>query len=238
VPEKFGLSAVYAVDDDLDVVVSGETPCIAAGYKLTGETLLPGREFQARMLVCQEGAGLGVEHWVKLGQAWGLTPSAKSKAIAPTSGQYAGTRYITEFVANDGGVAATIPSPAYMANDLLPVRIKNLNVMASGGIYDGKHFYPGAFYQGELYLGLEAQWLGRPVFLGTPVVCDNAHVRVNVLSLDDKAATIQLCNTTAEKQECRVAIATAMPVSAEPVIRKFKPYECVTYRFEFKPKVR
>lgn len=237
-PEKFGLSAVYAVDDDLDVVVSGTTPSIAVGYKLHGQTLLRGREFKTRLLVCQEGAGLGVDHWIKLGRAWGLTPGATPAAVATTSGQFVQTRYITEFAAHDGGVTATIPAPAYMANDLLPVTVKNLNARATAGIFDGQHFYPGAYNQGELYLGLEAQWFGRPVFLGTPIMCDNASIRVEILSLDDKGATVQLCNLVSEKQQARVSVAAAMPVTADALSIKLKPYECKSFKVAFKPKER
>lgn len=218
-PERYGTAAIYTLDDEADVFVTGETPRIEVGYRLRDPRLSRGREFRGRFLICQEAGGNTPQYWSDLAAAWGLSGPVKNPP-AVTAGHCLYTRYFTAFAAEQGGVRARIPHPAILPNDILPVTVSGMNTNWSAGAFRDGLFYRGGIHRNTLYLGLEPTWLGQDLFLGHPLIADNSALAIEILRLDAATLEYTLCNAHTQplKAKVRPSPAFSMPSFEQLVI--------------------
>jgi len=212
-PDRFGLAALFALDREMDIHVSGDVPDLRAGFHIPPGTLMKGRTFQARMLVCQESEGQSVEYWQTLRRQWGLAEDIPAECPPRiVHGHYLGTQYITAFRAEQGGVRGVIPRPTILPNNLLPVAVDGVKANWSAGAYQGGRFYAGGVHRGTLYLGLEPEWLGQELFLGNPLIADREDLIVEIRALDGGEISYYVHNPATEPIDATVRTSPAIHV--------------------------
>ena len=234
-PDPFGLVALYALNGGMTFEVgnAGGQIYLRAGYHADGP-VLHGHKFTAKFIVVQAGGGGQTPRlWNRFSSLWGLngTPAYAPQVLA---GKLDPGGYIVKLTAADGGAAVRFPTRRYnLPNHILPLRIAGVNAdWSAGALGRSMHFYPGGVYHGRLYLGLQ-KYAGEQLFLGNPLVCDNAGVELNIDHINAQGVSYQLSNTAARtlRVTVRPAPASGIPPFVETV--RLLPGETVTLHRRF-----
>ncbi len=208
-PITSGLLGFFTVDGPMTVdVISGGHPKINAGLDMkNGKRLLGGSSYECRWITVQEGGGEDHNLFEKLARLWGLGEGNKAPVYAPrklTGGRLLQEPYIVTIESKSFGCAGDFSSADDLPNGILPVMVKGVEKQWSAGAVNLKEnsYYPGGVLEGDLLIGLEK---AGTYFLGNPLVCDNAKVRIEILNFNKNGISWQLHNPNAETVKCKVA---------------------------------
>jgi len=176
--------------------------------------------------------------WVKAG--FGLQGEPLYR-VEPVLGRVAGTRYVLDAVAEDGGFRARFGKAALPSD--LPVRVAGLNDRWQAGVwYVGKvrfkrpewtfniyggmiavlkdrtfedAFLPGPVEAGVGWFALDVEDSDREVYVGHPVVCDRDEAFLQLLDWRAGSAAIEVHNPTDAAVDCTVRNAKGFTLLGE-----------------------
>jgi len=129
------------------------------------------------------------------------------------------------------------PKVDFIPNEILPIRVKEINENWSAGAVDmeGK-FYPGGVYEKTLYLGLE-NWDKKEYFLGNPIICDCDKIRIEIEQMTTSTIECILHNPTEKKVTITLKPAPAIVNRILPSFSvKFKLFPFQTKKVKIKLK--
>jgi len=138
-PDPFGLVAIYSLDNNVDIEVG--KGYMRVGYDIDGKKLLAGRVFKERFIVVEEGGGQGIEIWEKLRKLWGLSEGKALYEPEISFGTFESKGYIVDISTSNYGVWTKFPKVDFIPNEILPIRVKEINENWSAGAVDMEGSY-------------------------------------------------------------------------------------------------